>query len=60
MANQGQTYKGQTNIQTTELIRQTTPIYPVRLPVLTQQITVDLQLLQEAWNKPSSQMGEMA
>ena len=33
---------------------------PVRLPLLTQQIAVDLQLSQKARNKLSSQMSEMA
>ena len=60
MATQDQTYKGQTNIQTTEPIRHPTPMFPVRLPVLTQQITVDFQLSQEAWNKLGRQMSEMA
>ena len=33
---------------------------PVRLPILTPEITVDLQLLQEVWNKLSNQMSEMS
>ena len=60
MANQDQTYKGQTNIQTPEPIRYLAPMSPVRSPVLTQHITADFQILQEAWNKLSSQMTEMA
>ena len=60
MPNQGQAYKGQTYTQTAESIRYPTPITPVGLPVLTQQIPTDFQLLQEAWNKLSSQMTEMA
>ena len=42
------------------MIRYPTPMSPVRPPVLTQQITADFQLLQEALNKLSSQMTEMA
>ena len=33
---------------------------PARPPVLTQHITVDFQLLQEAWNKCNSQVTEMS
>ena len=32
---------------------------PVRPPVLTQQITTDFQLSQEAWNKLNSQITDM-
>ena len=46
-------------MQTTETIRYLTPVSPVRLPALTQQIIVDFQLSQEAWNKLNSQMSEM-
>ena len=60
MATQHQTYKGQTNIQTTEPISYPTPMSPARLPGLTQQITVDFQLSQQAWNKLSNQMTKMA
>ena len=60
MENQVQTHNGPTNIQTIEPIRYPTPISPTRLHVLTQQITADIQLSQEAWNKLSSQMNEMA
>ena len=60
MATQDQTYKDQTNIQTTEPIRYPPSVSPVRPPVLTQQITAYFQLSQEAWNKHSSQMSEMA
>ena len=60
MATQDQTYKGQTNIQTLEPIRYPSHMSPARPPVLTQQITADFQLLQEAWNKLSSQMSGMA
>ena len=59
MATQDQTYIGQTNIQTPESHRYSASMFPVRPPVLTQQITADFQLLQEAWNKLSSQMSEM-
>ena len=58
MANQDQAYKGQTYIQTAELIKYPTPTTPVRPPVLIQQIT-DFHLSQEAWNKISSKMTEM-
>ena len=54
MENQDQTYKGQTHIQIAEPIRYPTHISPVRPPILTQQITTDFQLSQEAWNKLSS------
>ena len=47
-------------MQTTDTIRYSTPISQARPPVLTQQITADFQLSQEAWNKLSSQMTEMA
>ena len=60
MVTQDQMYKGQSNIQTTEPIRYPTLMSPARLPVLTQQITVNFQLSQEAWNKLSSQMSKMA
>ena len=60
MTTQDQTYKGQTSIQMTEPIRYPTLMSPARLAVLTQQITVDFQLSQEAWNKLSSKMTEMA
>ena len=59
METQDQTLKGQATVQTTESIRYPTPMSPVRPLVLTQQITVDFQLLQEACNKLSSQMSEM-
>ena len=48
MTNQYQTHNDPTNIQTTELIRYPTPISLTRLPILTQQITADFQLSQEA------------
>ena len=35
-------------------------ISPTRVPILTQQITAYFQLSQEAWDKLSSQMNEMA
>ena len=60
MANQDQIYNHQAYTQTAEPIRYPTPISAVRPPVLTQQITADFQLSQEAWNKLSSQMTEMA
>ena len=60
MANQDQAYKGQTCAQTAEPIRLPTPTSPGRPSVLTQKITTDFQLSQEAWNKLSSQMTEMA
>ena len=60
MANQDQAYKDQTYPQTAEPIRYPTPLSLVRPPVLTEQITTDFQPLQEAWNKLSSQMTEMA
>ena len=60
MGNQDQTHNGPMNIPTIELIRYPTPISPPRPPVLTQQIMEDFQLSQEAWNKLSSQMNEMA
>ena len=60
MATLDQTYKAQTNIQTTEPIRYPTPMSPVRLSVLAQQITADFQLSQKAWNKLRSKMSEMA
>ena len=60
MANQDQTHDGPINIQTIKLIRCPTPISPTRLPILPQQITADFQLSQEAWNKLSSEMNEMA
>ena len=60
MANQDQTYIDQTHIQTPDPIRYPTPTSPVRLPVLTQQITAEFQLSQEAWNKLRRQMTEMA
>ena len=60
MANQDQTYKGPTNIQMVEPISYPTPMSPTRLSVLTQQITADFQLSQEAWNKLHIQMSEMA
>ena len=47
-------------MQTTKPIRYPTSISPAKLPVLTQQITAGFQLSQEAWNKISSQMSEMA
>ena len=53
MANQNQAYEAQTHIQTAEPIRYPTPISPVK-PVLTQKVTTDFQLSQEAWNKLSS------
>ena len=56
MANQDQTHNGPTNVQTIEMIRYPIPIIQTRLPILTQKITVDFQLSQEAWNKLSSQM----
>ena len=56
MANQDQTYEGQNYSQAAEAIRYPTPITPARPPVLTQQITTDVQLSQEAWNKLSSHM----
>ena len=60
MANQDQTHNGPTNIQTIQPIRYPTPLFPAKLPVLTQQIMADFQLSQEAWNKLSSQMNEMS
>ena len=60
MANEDQTYKGQTNIQTPEPIIYPTPMSPARAPVLTKQITADFQVSQEVWNKLRSQMTEMA
>ena len=60
MANQDQTYKCQTHSQTPKAIRYPTHMSPVRPSVLTQQITTDFPLSQEAWNKLSSQMTEMA
>ena len=60
MATPDQTHQGQTNIQMTEPIRYPIPMFPVRLPVLTQEIIVNFQLSQEAWNKLSSQMSKMA
>ena len=59
MAKQDQAYKGKIYIQTAEPIRYPTPITLVRPPLLTQQITADFQLSQEAWNKLSSQMTEI-
>ena len=58
MATQDQTFRSQTYIQTPEPISYPTPMFPVRPPVLTQQIAGDFQLLQESWNKLSSQMSE--
>ena len=43
-----------------EPIRCPTQISPTRPLVVTQQIAADFQLSQEAWNKLSSQMNEMA
>ena len=60
MATQDQTYKGENNIQMEETIRYPTPMSPARPLVLTQQITAAFQLLQESWNKLSSQMSKMA
>ena len=60
MANQDQTHNGPTNIQTIEQIKCPIPLSQTRLHVLTQHITADFQLPQEAWNKLSSQMYEMA
>ena len=60
MAIQDQAYEGQTNIWTTESIRYFTSMSQLRLPVLTEQIIVDFQLLQEALNKLSNQISEMA
>ena len=54
------TQNGPTNLQTIEPIRYPTTISPARPPILTQQITTDFQLSQEAWNELSSQMDEMA
>ena len=48
------------NLQTVEPIRYPTAVSLTRLPVLTQQITEDLQLLQSTLNKLSSQLNEMA
>ena len=60
LANQDQPYKGQTHIQTPELIRYLTHVFPAIPPVLTQHITIDFQLSQGAWNKLNSQITEMA
>ena len=60
MAIQDQTYKGQANIPTMEPIMYPIPMSPARLPVLTQQIIVDFQVSQKAWNRLSSQMSEMS
>ena len=54
------TQNGLTNLRTVQLIRYPTAISPTRPPMLTQQIMADFQLSQEAWNKLSSQMNEMA
>ena len=54
MATQDQTYKGLTNIETTEPFRCPTLVSPVRMPALTQQLTTGFQLSQEAWNKLNS------
>ena len=47
VAIQDKTFQGQTIIQTKKQIRYPTLMSPARLPVLTQQITADLQLSQE-------------
>ena len=60
MANQDKDYKCQTYTETTDPIRYPTPISQVRLLALTQQITTDFQITQEAWNHLNSQMTEMA
>ena len=60
MTNQDQIHDSITNTQTTELIRYPTPISLARLSILAQHITADFQLSQEAWNKLSNQMNEMA
>ena len=54
------TQNGLKKLQIIEPIKYPTTISPTRLPTLTQQIMVDFQLSQEAWNKLSSQMNEMA
>ena len=60
MTNQDKTHNGPTNIQTTEPIRYPTPISLTRPPILTQQIIAYFQLSQDAWNKLSRQMNEIA
>ena len=59
-ANQDQTHNGPTDLQKIEAIKYPTLISPTRLPVLTLQIMADFQLSQEALNKLSCQMNEMA
>ena len=51
---------GSPSLQTTGQIRYPTKVLPTWPPMLTQQITADFQLSQEAWNQLSSQMNEMA
>ena len=58
--NQDQIHNSPTNVQTIEWIRYPTQTSPARPPVLTQQVMADLQLSQEAQNKLSGQMNEMA
>ena len=54
MKNQDQIQNGPINTQLTEQIRYPTPICLTRLPILTQKITADFQLSQEAGNKLSN------
>ena len=51
---------GPSNSQILEPVRYPTAISTIRLPIFTQQIMVVFQLLQEAWNKLSSEMNKMA
>ena len=60
MATQCETYRDQTNIQTAEPIKYLSPMSPVKLSVLTQQITADLELSQKVWNILNIQMSELA
>ena len=53
------TYSNMHNMLPVPPIKYPTTILPTKPPNLTQEITADFQLLQEAWKQLSSQMNEM-